>query len=279
MKGQIAWINDEAREAYELLITSVGSPIKLDCYCERHHVIPRSFGGDNSSSNLVYLTASNHLLAHYWLWIGTGARSMGSAYFHMVNSNWSKYHETPKVTRQMIAAYADAKIAYSDSKREEMNAIPKDQQVLTQPHVREKQLQAISGDNNPMRRPEVVKRVRETRERSFRNNPDLFSNCGQKGANHHMYGKSHTEKAREKMSKAGKGRPKSEEHKRKIGLAHKGRKKPRSLVLLNCRTVINRETGERWDSLADAAKAHNLSGAPAIWRRIKSPNFPLDYDN
>lgn len=33
-------------------------------YCEAHHIIPKSLGGNNSKSNLVRLTAREHLIAH-----------------------------------------------------------------------------------------------------------------------------------------------------------------------------------------------------------------------
>jgi ribosomal protein S27AE len=37
-------------------------------YKESHHIIPRSFGGDNLKSNLVQLTAREHYIAHALLW-------------------------------------------------------------------------------------------------------------------------------------------------------------------------------------------------------------------
>lgn len=36
-------------------------------YSERHHIIPKSFGGNNSKENLVRLTAREHFLCHYLL--------------------------------------------------------------------------------------------------------------------------------------------------------------------------------------------------------------------
>jgi hypothetical protein len=38
-----------------------------DEYYEKHHIIPKCIGGDNSKSNLVLLTASEHFLAHQLL--------------------------------------------------------------------------------------------------------------------------------------------------------------------------------------------------------------------
>ena len=38
------------------------------CYCELHHVVPRSCGGKDYGDNLVYLTAREHYIAHCLLW-------------------------------------------------------------------------------------------------------------------------------------------------------------------------------------------------------------------
>lgn len=39
----------------------------LEDYCERHHIIPKCMGGDNSPENLVDLTAEEHFVAHLLL--------------------------------------------------------------------------------------------------------------------------------------------------------------------------------------------------------------------
>jgi hypothetical protein len=40
----------------------------VEGYFEKHHIIPRSFGGNGSKSNLVKLTAREHYIAHALLW-------------------------------------------------------------------------------------------------------------------------------------------------------------------------------------------------------------------
>lgn len=39
----------------------------LECYTEKHHIIPRSMGGKDSKENLVVLTAREHYIAHLLL--------------------------------------------------------------------------------------------------------------------------------------------------------------------------------------------------------------------
>lgn len=36
----------------------------LDCYTERHHIVPKCMGGDNNPENLVKLTAREHFICH-----------------------------------------------------------------------------------------------------------------------------------------------------------------------------------------------------------------------
>lgn len=38
-----------------------------DCYCERHHILPRSMGGGDEKSNIAVLTAREHFIAHWLL--------------------------------------------------------------------------------------------------------------------------------------------------------------------------------------------------------------------
>lgn len=54
---------------YERLIDSRKNRIKEDGkYYERHHIVLKSMGGNNSPENLIYLTAREHFIAHWLLW-------------------------------------------------------------------------------------------------------------------------------------------------------------------------------------------------------------------
>jgi hypothetical protein len=53
---------------YCALIEKYGLVSKpLTGYYERHHVLPKCMGGKDTSDNLIYLTAREHLLAHWLL--------------------------------------------------------------------------------------------------------------------------------------------------------------------------------------------------------------------
>lgn len=52
---------------YDLLIEKAKTRI-LEGYVERHHIIPKCFGGSNEPENLVNLTAKEHFIAHLLLY-------------------------------------------------------------------------------------------------------------------------------------------------------------------------------------------------------------------
>lgn len=55
------------KKHYDILIERARLRVKPDGYSERHHIVPRCLGGSNESSNLVYLTAREHYVAHLLL--------------------------------------------------------------------------------------------------------------------------------------------------------------------------------------------------------------------
>lgn len=53
---------------------------------ERHHIIPKSFGGDNNKNNLIYLTLREHFFAHLLLRKIAKANNNKKAYNKMNNA-------------------------------------------------------------------------------------------------------------------------------------------------------------------------------------------------
>lgn len=65
---------------------------KCGCiYVEKHHIIPKSEGGDNSSDNLVNLTAREHFIAHLLLARIYKDEKMWLALNRLVHGNNKKY--------------------------------------------------------------------------------------------------------------------------------------------------------------------------------------------
>ena len=55
------------QKVYDNLIAKCQARQFVDGYKERHHIIPKSLGGSNDSSNLVDMTAREHFVAHFLL--------------------------------------------------------------------------------------------------------------------------------------------------------------------------------------------------------------------
>jgi len=55
-------------KTYNAIIAQFGQRVKpKDVYSERHHIVPKSIGGTNCSTNLVYLSARVHFICHRML--------------------------------------------------------------------------------------------------------------------------------------------------------------------------------------------------------------------
>jgi hypothetical protein len=71
-------------------------------YTEKHHIIPRSLGGDNSADNLIRLTAREHFVCHLLLTRmtqGQYKRKMISAVFYLTGQGKSKRNNNFKRSR------------------------------------------------------------------------------------------------------------------------------------------------------------------------------------
>lgn len=55
------------RKHYNLLVEKARNRV-LEGYVERHHIIPKSEGGEDDLTNIVALTAREHYIAHFLLW-------------------------------------------------------------------------------------------------------------------------------------------------------------------------------------------------------------------
>jgi hypothetical protein len=49
---------------YQKLISNAKARVRPECYCEKHHIVPRALGGSDDDSNLVILTSREHFIAH-----------------------------------------------------------------------------------------------------------------------------------------------------------------------------------------------------------------------
>ena len=64
----VKFVESKYSKWYDDLIHKAQLRGSIQGYKETHHIIPRSFGGDNIKSNVVQLTAREHYIAHALLW-------------------------------------------------------------------------------------------------------------------------------------------------------------------------------------------------------------------
>jgi hypothetical protein len=118
---------------YNLLIeTRRNRILDSNTYYEKHHILPKSMGGDNSSNNIVYLTAREHFIAHWLLLRIHNNKEMSFAFYamthmgknqeikssriyeeakqsrrvHIINNN-KKFHTNKKLTPNQIKLISD----------------------------------------------------------------------------------------------------------------------------------------------------------------------------
>ena len=169
----------------------------LDGYGEWHHVIPRSLGGVNNTSNLVHLTAREHLIAHMLLpRFLDDSKKMWQALWCMVNMG--KVKVTGRLYEQARTIHA-AHWAFE-------HKLPCRKGIAHTPETRAKMSAANKG-----RYPSLETRAKMSEW---------------------QIGKKHSPETRAKISAVKKGRatgPRTEEVKAKISTALKGiKRKPLS---------------------------------------------------
>lgn len=96
---------------YEALITKAQNRT-IDGYVESHHIVPRSFGGNDSKANLVKLTAREHYIAHALLWkmkfAGVYGSKMAFAFNTFINKMTTEVrgvHHTYTISSRMYEVF------------------------------------------------------------------------------------------------------------------------------------------------------------------------------
>jgi hypothetical protein len=172
---------------------------------ERHHILPKSIGGTDEKSNLVYITAREHFICH-WLLIKMTDGDYRSKMIYALrgmkaeNKNQERYH-----TRITSRVYERYRLEHSKIHSKRMKGVTpwnKGGVEITDQH-RENLVKAAL--NRPAKTEEAIQKWKESR-----------------------VGYRHSEETRLKQSLASKGKPKgpqSEEHRAAISAGGKGIKK------------------------------------------------------
>ena len=147
---------------YQKLL-SYAQTLSSDEYSERHHILPRSMSGSDDISNLIYLPARLHFLAHWLLWKTYKNKQMTRAFFMIrnVKSGGQDRYQT-------IGSRTYAKLRDDYSKNNPM----RDPEIVAK----------ISGENSPSKT--ASSRAARSGANHFSASPDYV--CKTSGENHHM---------------------------------------------------------------------------------------------
>ena len=88
---------------FSIIETARSRVLPKDQYKETHHIIPRSMGGDNSSNNLVDLTAREHFICHKLLVRMTKGESRGKMAFALVLMSGRRGSKIYSSTKKLLA--------------------------------------------------------------------------------------------------------------------------------------------------------------------------------
>ena len=95
--------NKYSKYYYSIIDNAKSRELDSNIYTEKHHIIPKSCGGTNSTDNLVRLTAREHFVCHLLLpkmLVGSNHHKMVHALWRMCNSLKLDYKINSKVYTQ-----------------------------------------------------------------------------------------------------------------------------------------------------------------------------------
>ena len=221
-------------------------------YTEKHHIIPKSLGGSDSNSNIVKLTAREHFICHWLLTkttTGTARQKMIYALRVLRANNPHQQRYETKITSRV---YENIKKEYSEIQSAKVsgssNPMFGDKFYRSEEGKRNQSV-GVSGDNNGSKQPKARAKISTSKlgkkRKPFSNEwKQRLSESGA-GENNSMYGKTHTEETRKKMSAKATGRKQSAETIKKKADALRGTTRPKKQCP-HCNKMIAVNTYPRW---------------------------------
>lgn len=238
-------------EVWYKQITKRGQLRNLESPYERHHIIPKCFGGDNSSSNLTILTAREHFICH---WLLTKIHKEGEQHWQMLNAlrmmraeNKKQQRYNTKITSRVYAKLKEhyATLLSEKNKGQGNGFYGKKHSDEVKKRISEANL----GDRNPSKRPDVSKKISSSKLGSKR---EMFSeewkhnmSLAKQGKNNHRYGVEVTIDTREKLRQKKLGTKQSSETIAKKANAVRGSKREKKLCP-HCKEMIAVNGYVRW---------------------------------
>lgn len=236
---------------YEKWYASIIENARLNTYAigkERHHVIPKSMGGNNESNNLVYITAREHFVCH---WLLTKIYSTGEEHWKMLNALRMMRAENPNQTRYNTKitsrVYANLKEEYSRLQSERIKGAnnPNFGKTWSQ-EQKDTHSKKISGRIQPLAEKEKqVKSMIGRKRAAFSDEWKTKMSDAKKGENNTRYGIEVSDETRKKIGDKLRGRKQTDEEKTRRSVANIGKVKPKQLCP-HCNQMIAVNVYPRW---------------------------------
>ncbi|MEI6051267.1 MAG: NUMOD3 domain-containing DNA-binding protein [Opitutaceae bacterium] len=240
---------------YDSIIATATHRI-LITYTEKHHIIPRSLGGDDSSANLVNLTAREHFICHWLLTkihIGEAKHKMLHALRMLRAEKIGQARYKTKITARV---YANLKEEYALLQSDKLTGsgngfYGKHHTVEAKELIRQKNLG--NKITNEQRQKIVLSKVGKKRA-PF--SEEWIANIteARQGERNGMYGKIHSDETKAKQRERAIGRKQSAETIAKKADANRGKTREK-LLCPHCSKLVAVNTYPRWHG--DNCKLNN----------------------
>lgn len=237
---------------YESLVTSAKSQLRkkgAGNYFESHHVLPRSMGGDNKKSNIVFLTPKEHFVAHHLLCKMHQTKSMKIAFWMMCHTSKIGTQRDVRITSSVYEkSRADFAILASSifSKANKGRKLSQDHiEKITANRSDKFTTKGFRHSAESKKKIAAAgvgrKRTKESIAKSVANRDYTVSEKTRLKLKGLRLGVSHAAETRQKMSEAHKGKVKSPEHRKRLRESLLGKKRgnwftngQRSVIAMNC---------------------------------------------
>lgn len=220
---------------------------------ERHHILPRSLGGNDDSQNIAFITPREHFVCH---WLLTKIYPSGEEHWKMINAfrmmraeNSNQQRYSTKITARV---YENLKREYSKLQSEKVtgkNNPMYGDKFYRSKEGKQKQREAILGDNNGAKQESARKKITDSKlgkkREPFSDEWRAKMSASKVGENNNRYGVEVSDETRRKIGDKIRGRKQTDEEKERRGAANRGKAKPKKLCP-HCEQMIAVNTYARW---------------------------------
>lgn len=235
-------------EKWYKLITERGQTRRLDSYTEKHHIIPESLGGLSTPENLTMLTAREHFICH---WLLTKIYREGESHWKMLNAirimraeNKNQQRYSTKITARV---YANLKEEYSILQSTKFKGSGNGMYGKKHTDETKKAISYANKDRVQTKEEKLKQKAAITGRKR-----DTFSqqwiekmSLAKQGEKNNMFGKTHTDAAKQKMKAKATGRKQSPETIAKKAEAVRGSKREKKLCI-HCNKEVAVNGYARW---------------------------------